>query len=162
MPNPPRLNPNDRILHRLYEPLVLLHILEPSTRQTRSISSPQNLQDSSDRLCAFVDQLSWICDHDLGGGSVTAIAAQEEDSRPVYWIVAPGPPRQAVRAQVSLVLDQLSCAYSATELERKTTILNLHAQCVDFSSKKVKNYRHFLKVALSMCAELPDVHQTGI
>jgi hypothetical protein len=60
----PRLDPKDRLLKRFYEPLVLLHVLDPNGEQR----TPRAL--------------------DVTDTSVTAMALEAQPSGAVYWVAS--------------------------------------------------------------------------
>ena len=141
-----RTNPVTRLLHRFYEPLVLLLVLDP----TRGVQNPQSFPDSKsdtsqDLRRKFLDQLSWTCDYKRGGDSVSAIAAEAKPRGTVFWLAANTDSKGRVLSHLTWVLEQLEQSFNASdeateELENKIT-----AKCIEFSKEKVKNYSRQLR-----------------
>lgn len=132
----PRLGKANKLLHRFYEPLILLQILNPSTQlEGRSLLERQHV------LCGFLDQLAWICDSDKAGKTVTAIAVEENPSGPTYWLASPGIARADVEEHITAVMHDLKSAYDADDARLERLAENLRSKCIAFSRRKVKNYR---------------------
>ena len=152
MPSKPRLNKSSRLLHRFYEPLVLLAILSPSTGLKEGQRS-STINDSPDQQSNFLDQLAWVCDYKCGGVTVSAIGAEANPSGPVYWLAAPGSPSEKARIHLHSVLEQLRAAHGASQTRIEILEANLIAQCVTFSRKRVENYRRRLSRCAKLCKE---------
>ncbi len=72
------LNANGKLLRRFYEPLVLLRVLDPTRGAHRpDLITDRGLDEKSKLWRNYVDQLSFVCDSDKGGDTVTAVAAQQ-------------------------------------------------------------------------------------
>jgi hypothetical protein len=157
----PRLDPAARLLHRFYEPLVLLQVLDP-TRGAQNIHSfPDSKSDTSQDLRRkFLDQLSWTCDYKRGGESVSAIAAEANPRGTVFWLAANTDSRGRVLSHLTWILEQLEQSFNASdqateELENKIT-----AKCIEFSKEKVKNYSRQLRNCIKTLAS--QTEQQGV
>lgn len=74
---PPRLDRGERLRHRFYEPLYLLWILN---RGRHPADAQPSVADQSRRFLmtwrAFLDALSFVCDYEHGGATVSSVAAE--------------------------------------------------------------------------------------
>ena len=149
----PRLDPTARLLHRFYEPLVLLEVLDPTRGAQNAHSFPDSKSDTSQDLRRkFLDQLSWTCDYKRGGESVSAIAAEANPRGTVFWLAANTDSRGRVLSHLKWILEQLEQSFNASdqatvELENKIT-----AKCIEFSKEKVKNYSRQLRNCIETLA----------
>jgi len=88
-PRRPRFDGMERLLHRFYEPLILLKILEPTQgRQNPQVQTESTAEEFRDVWGNFLDCLSWLCDYKPGGKTVASVAAQGEPKGPVFWLAA--------------------------------------------------------------------------
>ena len=156
-----RMDPALRLLHRFYEPLVLLVVLDPTRGAQNVHSFPDSKSDTSQDLRRkFLDQLSWTCDYKRGGESVSAIAAEASPQGTVFWLAANTDPKERVLSHLKWVLEQLDRSFNASdeatrELENKIT-----AKCIEFSKEKVKHYSRQLRNCIEDLADQPD--QQGV
>ena len=69
--------PNAKLMHRFYEPLQLLAMLN-ADRGSGEVDLPADPQSREFRMIwrRFLDDLSWLCDNKHGGETVSAVAAQ--------------------------------------------------------------------------------------
>ena len=145
-------NKNGKLLHRFYEPLVLLRVLNPSTKLEDRLPDLPLTGDEDYRT--FLDQLAWICDREPGGTKVTAVAAEADPSGPIYWLTYPGSCSEKTRSHVEQTLDTLKAAWQA-DTERLTELEDtLFRRFVAFSHKKVKNYRQLLRKRIQRCQQI--------
>lgn len=150
MPGKPRLDKTDRLLHRFYEPLVLLTILRPSAVTNRSShTSTTSSSDAQGQLGIFLDSLSWICDYGLGGCTVSAVAAEDDPGGPIYWVAAPGSPEAKVRVHLYDIFELLRTAHGVSEEAIKDLEQQIAAKCINFSRKKVLHYHRKLKIGIA-------------
>lgn len=151
----PRMDPTERLLHRFYEPLVLLMLLDP-TRGVRSTNVvPDSRSDTSQDLRRkFLDQLSWTCDHRHGGHTVSAIAAEANPQGTIFWLAANTNPKQKVLLHLEWILKQLENSSSVSEQEREELENKITARCIEFSKDKVKNYCRQLRHLTRICVEI--------
>src|SRR5947207_9224995 len=85
----PRMDRTERLLHRFYEPLVLLRVLDPTRGVQNTNRGPDSTFDTlQDLRRKFLDQLSWTCDYKHGGDTVSAIAAEETPQGTRFWLAA--------------------------------------------------------------------------
>ena len=71
MARTPRMSPEVKLLYRFYEPLVLLHVLDPIGEQRISPCPSEDLVAPRLELRElrrnFLEQLAYICDYEKGG-----------------------------------------------------------------------------------------------
>lgn len=139
----------NKILHRFYEPLVLLYVLDqvqgdhlyPDTDRL-----PVNDLNRKELRRRFLNSLSYICDHEKGGDTMTAISVA--DGPLTYYIACNKTPKLRVKQFLKSILSQLSFMYDqqpGIQNEVETSILTA---CVAFSEKRIKTYWKFLQGGL--------------
>lgn len=82
-----------RVIHRFYEPIVLLSSLLGASKGKGMASSPPpdpaiDIQDAKQVFYAFVNKLSHVCDSSKGGGTVTSFMVLNGQHAPGgvhYW-----------------------------------------------------------------------------
>ena len=137
----PRLDPNQRLLHRFYEPLILLSILEPTRGSSNSHGTPDSSSDGhQDFWHKFLDQLSYLCDYQQGGTTVSAIAAQDTPTGSTFWLAANAASLQKALPHLEWVLRALESLHDASPTELDEVEEQIFTRCIEFSADKVKNY----------------------
>ena len=152
---PPRLDPTQRLLHRFYEPLVLLKILDPTRGNQSSPSTSEPRLGSLEEVWRrFLDQLSWTCDSEPGGTTVSSIAAQATPDGPVYWLAANTDPALKALPHLVWVLTRLESAFDLRQPEIEELKKEIAARCIEFSRNKVRNYGRRMCSIIRKVAEL--------
>ncbi|KAL2205631.1 hypothetical protein CC79DRAFT_1311078 [Sarocladium strictum] len=82
----PRLDPYDRLLNRLFEPLHLLKIIG-QTRE-RHTSEPRGTNESETNRRSFLQALAYLCDFQKGGPSCTSIGVEDAQSQYIFWVAS--------------------------------------------------------------------------
>jgi hypothetical protein len=151
----PRMDPTIRLLHRFYEPLVLLMILDPTRGVRNTNLVPDSRFDTSQDLRRkFLDQLSWTCDYKHGGETVSAIVAEANPQGTTFWLAANINPKQKTLSHLEWILKQLEASSSASEQETEELRNEITARCIEFSKDKVKNYCRQLCFLIRKCVEI--------
>ena len=85
----PRLDTLQRLLHRFYEPLVLLRISNVA-QSAGEVELPADRRSRNFQLIwrGFLDNLSWLCDNKHGGETVSSVAAQDLPEGNKFWVVS--------------------------------------------------------------------------
>lgn len=150
----PRLDKEDRLLKRFYEPLVLLHVLDPNGAQRISRHAVDMADAPHVELWelrrAFLDQLAYVCDYTKGGDTVTAIALEAQPSGVIYWItansgVSPGTIRFLEQLLNTL---QLSCQAGSDRNHIETQIAQM---CIEFGRRRDRSYQKLIEPLLKRC-----------
>ena len=151
----PRLDATQRLLHRFYEPLILLRILDPTRgeQSTRPTSEPKE-QSLEEKWHKFLDQLSWVCDSETGGDTVSAIAAQKTPGGPVFWLAANSNPASKALPHLRWVLKQLESIHDPSPPEIEKLEDDITTRCIEFSKNKVRNYGGRLRCNVRKVEEL--------
>jgi len=151
----PRLDPTQRLLHRFYEPLILLRILDPTRgdQSTRSASEPKE-QSQEELWHKFLNQLSWVCDSEPGGVTVSAIAAESTPEGPIFWLAANKDPAFKALPHLRWVLEQLDSIHKLSPPEIEKLEDDITMRCIEFSKNKVKNYGNRLRCSIRKVEEL--------
>ena len=137
--------------YQFYETLVLMSLL-------LSGQTPR----SKPRRTAwhrFLDDLSYLCDAETGGKSVSSIAVQQNDDMLVFWISANGGLRRACQ-HLRWSLKQLAgCNYS--QISAAETRAELLGKTTEMSSRKVRNYVRELQLHISQAERLRPMPAEG-
>ena len=155
-PNAPRFDPHQRILSRFYEPLILLCTLGRTRGEHRRADYPRSTNVTSWPLKyvrrLFLNQLAFLCDHDTGGDSVTAISIQHTPQQRIFWIAANICPSKKIVAFVQHCLLQLKCvAESRVAIDK--AIDPFLVACIDHAKPRIKAYLLFFTKQLKTCKE---------
>ncbi|PTB65231.1 hypothetical protein BBK36DRAFT_1160432 [Trichoderma citrinoviride] len=74
-----------RIVHKFFEPIILLVALVDAVRNTAKPRPPEqeiNVQDPTQLFCAFVNKLGHVCDREKGGETVTSFVVLQSEADP--------------------------------------------------------------------------------
>lgn len=144
-------NGRNKMLHRFYEPLVLLQILDTvqgdHIPRQRTDASSHEAGSRTELRRRFLDALANICDHEKGGDSMTAIFVA---TAPLKYYIACNKPLCAENKVVPFLRSILLQLGRPAELE-KDAEEQILARCVDFSRKRISTYKNFLISALDDC-----------
>jgi hypothetical protein len=141
--------PNAKLMHRFYEPLQLLVILN-ADRGSGEVDLPADPQSREARMIwrRFLDDLSWLCDNKHGGETVSAVAAQSSSEGNVLWLVSRF---EESFDHLKWVLAELK---AVTDGEAVSMIgLAIAEKSILFSKDKIKNYLKFLNSAYKKARE---------
>ncbi|KAB8356711.1 hypothetical protein FH972_024286 [Carpinus fangiana] len=131
-----------QILHEFYEPLVILRILGPWIGPRIQMSSRPNtsVEESHATLRIFLDRLSWICDYEPGGETVSAIALEVDAIGIVAWLATSHKSFQKAETHLRSILRRLHSAHtlSAEHVHRLTQ--DICSTCIGFAMKRVTRY----------------------
>jgi hypothetical protein len=141
----PRLKAPERLLHRFYEPLVLLSIVErnPGERGLKS-DSMLSTTDHPRIWCKFLDHISWLCDYESGGTTVSSVAVQATTQGPTYWLAANSNPVPKASTHLEWVLQKLSNLQGLLPDQLQMVEDEIVARSIAFSADKVKFYSRLL------------------
>lgn len=162
------VNANEKLLRRFYEPLVLLSVLDPTRGAQRpDLIADRGLDEPSKLWRNFLDQLSWLCDSETGGDTVTSIAAQKSVDRPCFWVASNSTARQKAQRHLTWLFGCLKPLCTATSVSATQIEHEILTRCIAFGSKRVKAYTAWLLQAIEearrvMGAEMvPDGECSG-
>lgn len=147
--------PENRLEHRFYEPLVLLHVLDRSGQHQISRCPSEDpvipqLQLREFRRI-FLDQLAYVCDYLKGGDTVTAMALEEQPSGVTFWVASNTTPSTKTIVFLQGVLNTLrSLALSRPE-QRTPVEDDIAWRCIEFNRKRIKEYRKLMRNPLELC-----------
>ena len=143
----------NKLLHRFYEPLVLLYVLDRTQGDHISRQDLERLPSGEISLLELqrrlLDSLSYVCDYDKGGDTTTAIAVA---SAPLTYCVASNEnPAEEVVPFLRLLLTQLKELYNLDPQQLSESESSILRYCVNFSKKRVKTYWKLLGDSLTRC-----------
>ncbi|WPH03152.1 Hypothetical protein R9X50_00602800 [Acrodontium crateriforme] len=133
----PRLDPTERLRHRLYEPLYLKWILKASTKPT----------ELKKRWRKVLDALAWFGDFGHGGRTVVAVALEDNPENLVLWVCGPDKKSANHIAQVAQkMLDTQNSNDVETSLANARLVIS---SSIHLSTDKIKTYKKSLEVFLN-------------
>lgn len=131
----PRFDKTVRLLHRFYEPLVLLRILEPTRLGHTILSNSDNLTRMRPEC---LDHLSWVVDYEPGGETVAAIAIEATSAGVKYWLSASERSVNRSSSHLAWVLHELGPAHLFSAEELAELELKITKHCITFSRKEIE------------------------
>ena len=155
----PRLDAQNRLLCRFYEPLVLLHILDPNGDKRIPRCYSEDLVTSSlhpqELRRTFLEQLAYVCDFAKGGDTVTAVAIEACPSGAIFWIASNKEPNKSVISYVHELLKLLgSLSSPSSEASRKMLEDQIASKCVQFNAKRIMAYQSLIRKPLERCLKI--------
>jgi hypothetical protein len=156
--NRPRLDPYLRLMSRFYEPLILLHVLDPNgarrSSHCPSIESMGPQPDLRELRRNFLVQLAYVCDNNKGGETVTAIALEDQSPRVIFWIASNENPSDR---RLSFLQEILNILRSLSSIQTRDSVLQIEKQlakkCIDFNTKRIRDDRRLMRKQLQLCLE---------
>ena len=149
----PQSNKRNKVLHRFYEPLVLLHVLDRiqggHVPRQREDSLPPDHASRTELRRRFLESLAYVCDYEKGGDTMTAIFVS---SGPLTYHIAtnkPLPQTNRVVPFLDSLMKHLRTLNPVTAVDER----NILEQCVEFSEKRISTYWRSLQNSLKMCRE---------
>jgi hypothetical protein len=151
----PRTNQSDRQLRRFYEPLILLYTLG----STRGVNTPAvylNQEDIThmpvqDVRRRFLGELAYACDYDKGGDTVTAIGLEATPQHHIYWLASNSRQEKKIVPFLQSLLTKMRDVSTVTTPVTPEIINDVAAQCIDFSTPRIKKYKSHLSAELRKC-----------
>jgi hypothetical protein len=157
MARTPRFSPEDRLKCRFYEPLVLLHVLDPYGQQRISPCPSKDLAaprlELRELRREFLEQLAYICDYEKGGDTVTAMALEARPSGITCWVAPNTTPSKSTIFFLQRLLDTLKSLSSSRPEDRNIIEDGIIRRCIEFNFKRLKAYRDFLQRSIKRCLE---------
>ncbi|ERS97852.1 hypothetical protein HMPREF1624_06023 [Sporothrix schenckii ATCC 58251] len=153
--------PYEKLINRMYEPLKLLHALDPVRGgHTASATLPSPITTQHIRR-QFRDDLAFLCEHDKGGDACTALGIEEREDCLVYWVAANTNPQNKIvpfladlmRRLVAVLKDvhaAVSSGNSSTAL-LETASKEITAYCTAYALSKIKKICALLRKAIDNC-----------
>lgn len=147
-----------KLLHRFYEPLVLLYVLDRTQGDHILRQDPERLPSGEISLeelqRRLLDSLSYVCDFDKGGDTITAIAAAAPLT---YYVASNDNSVEEVVPFLRSLLMQLGELYDFDPQRLSEPESSILKYCVEFSEKRVKTYWKLLRDSLAKCRkDLPE------
>lgn len=155
-----------KIIHRFYEPIMLLEALRESAREHLPIPSQSahvNVEDLKQLYQAFVYKLAHICDREKGGKTVTAIMILDMSNvptdEPEYTYVfavnqATSEHLAHTASFLHTVLQKVALAPPATDTEGRTAAERELRQIVlRFNRPRMRFYLNSLRERASVCLD---------
>ncbi|KAK1777175.1 hypothetical protein QBC45DRAFT_452615 [Copromyces sp. CBS 386.78] len=155
-----------KILHRFYEPIMLLEALRESVREQLSIPSQSTrveVEDPKQLYQAFVYKLAHLCDREKGGKTVTSIMildtsdvlAGEQKFTYVFGVNQATPQHLDRTASfLRTVLKKVALAPPVTDTEgRAAAERELREIVVRFNRPRVRAYLNSLRDAAIVCLD---------
>ena len=151
--------PHDKLTRRFYETLVLQNVLG-STRGDHISRQPPDVQDDEelDGISLrrnFLDKLAFVCDHEKGGATVTAIALQQTPAAVIFWVAANEDVKSKVKPFLENILSSLEKLHSKpAESVIKEAEDKIFRCAVEFGKSRIKAYLRCMKEPLTKCCKI--------
>lgn len=152
-----------KLIRRFYEPIHLLHALDPvqgGRKKTDRVSDAADLSQE-DLLREFLNAVAYICDTDKGGKTVSAAAIQETPSQFILWIASNADVREATQCRLREIFSMLQ-----PQEPDKTAIMKTMVQ---LAHGRLKQYRKWAKDGLenilgnpALLKQLGGLHQKSL
>ena len=142
-------------MHRFYEPLVLLYVLDRTQGDRLTRTTADNSMEESpvqEVRRRFLDALSYICDFEKGGDTMTAIFVATEPL--TYYFAQNKTPDQDAVDFLRRILNRLALCYDQNDEQQDRAAKEVLEDAVAASQKRLSAYRRFLRVSLSKCGEV--------
>ena len=155
----PRRDPNDKLMKRFYEALVLQHVLgitrgDHIPRPLPDVQHAEALDGISLR-CNFLEKLAFVCDYEKGGATVTAIALQQTPAAVIFWVAANEDVKSKVKPFLETILSSLERLHSKpTESVIKLAEDENFRRAVEFVKSRIKPYLRCMKEPLDKCRKI--------
>ncbi|KAL8408964.1 hypothetical protein RB594_007420, partial [Gaeumannomyces avenae] len=148
----PRLDKYARLLHRFFEPLVLLHTLG----KTRGIHSPASVEEGSIEFewKTFLDDLSYVCDYDKGGHTTTAIAIEAGRDRYVFWFALNKSSARVhtfLESILATITESIQPVNAQNQETRDELMANLKRRCFEHARHRIKKEVNMLRTHIKRC-----------
>lgn len=139
-----------KVLRRFYEPLIILHALDPCRgdriEEFHEASPPAT--DVTQLRRSFIKYLAYICDYEKGGDTCTAIALEQCSKKVHFWVAA----NDSVKPKTFQFLkNSLEDLAQMTGHTRECTKEKILKRTVAFGRARVKEYLKLLQNSLPAC-----------
>lgn len=158
----PRFDPYTRLLHRLFEPLILLSVLGV-TRGAHSTTTQRDAGPNDKARRRLLQNLSYMCDFDKGGPSTTSIGLEEQEDRYNFWVSS----NKAFAEKIVSFLDSIiEYLRDMTKMETKPTedtVRTLVNKSIIFAKKRITKESRLFSQAINRCFKYldPETSPTG-
>ncbi|KAI1128225.1 hypothetical protein F5Y10DRAFT_241136 [Nemania abortiva] len=134
-----------QLWRRFYEPLVMLKILG----NTRGEHSTPLIQSPIHR---FLDNLAYLCDHDKGGMTTSAIGLENAPERFNFWIASNDPKKSAKSALfLTFILQDVRKIANSPATDKVSLQGKLIRRCTEFAKLRIKKEAKFLAKEITKC-----------
>ncbi|KAK5173721.1 uncharacterized protein LTR77_002402 [Saxophila tyrrhenica] len=149
-----RSDPVERLRHRFYEPLLFLWMLNPARGPTfvqPTINQPSH--DFFSQWREFLDCLSWMCDFNHGGKTVSAVAGERTVDGTRFWLASK---HESALPHLRDILEKLQLMRMSNPNEMVATARAISESSIALSGDKIKNYCRELSRRLGTIEERDD------
>ena len=142
-----KYDPYSKLLNRFFESLILLRVMG-QTRGKHTAGSPDRNEEESRRR-RFFRNLSYLCDHDKGGSTCTAIAVEATESCYNVW-VAVNQHSHSISTFLEKFLANLARLVSITSpKEFEALQKSIMTDCLKFASLRIQKDMKLLFKAIT-------------
>jgi len=125
------------IANLFYEAVILISILRPSSSHSKVPRSSWHI---------FLDDLSWLCDTQSGGQTVTSVAAEQISHAVRFWISANGRVKSRSLTHLKWILSELQKLACNSDLAAGDVEVQVLDAAVHSSHEKVGDYLRKLQI----------------
>ena len=142
-------------MHRFYEPLVVLYVLDHTQGDRLSRAATDTMTDDSTVLELrrhFLEALSYLCDFEKGGETMSAIFVTGEPL--TYHFARNKTPDQKSIDFLADILSRLSSFYDQSDVRKRQAEGNILEKAVLAGQKRLSTYWSFLQASLDKCEDI--------
>ncbi|KAL1892456.1 hypothetical protein Sste5346_006966 [Sporothrix stenoceras] len=150
----------EKLINRMYEPLVLLHALDPIRGDHIATTNPP-INNAQHIRRQFRDDLAFLCEYDKGGDACTALGIEDREDCLIYWVAANANPQKKIEPFLVNLLGDLAAVIregggtdtSTGTARLQTATEEVTAKCAAFALPKIKKICTLLRIRISDCEE---------
>lgn len=151
----PRTGPYYKLLCRFYEPLILLRALG-QTRGTHT-SAPQDASPTQSKRRRLLRNLSYLCDYEKGGETISAIGLEENEQCFVFWVASNSTgSRDKIVQFLKSCLAEIQRIFKLENEQRNAAEMKFILTCINFAVRRVKKEHSLLLRAVKKCEQYLD------
>lgn len=126
---------------RLDENVIALSMLGtvPSAQRSQS-HARRMLFGAEQKWCCLLDEISWLCDYQTGGKSVTSVAVQGTATGNVFWFASNKETRTLVKNHLRWILGELQSMAANGTVNGEEIQWRLFKKSVAFNHRRVESY----------------------
>lgn len=152
-PNRPWFHSQERLLSRFHEPLVLLYTPGRTRGGHTNVAMPPREDLANlplkDIRRMFLNELTYMCDYDKGGETVSALALQDTPQKHIFWVASNTGSKMKVVEFLNSLFTKVLHMEAAPNIPQ--LVAEVASQCISFATPRIKKYRSHLKPLLRRC-----------
>ena len=159
VPKTPRFGAYEKLIHRFYEPLILLEIFG-RTRGERDVD-PGNPSTPRERRRRLLKNLSYLCDNVKGGDSTAAIGLEENPKTFRFWL-ASNATRSDDKVKKFLIqtLTKVKGIIQTRSDGREDDVNRFVRTCIQFATQRIHKEQALLIQKIEHCKQYLSIQES--